>query len=89
MTYSDRSDRLFEFTWVKAVPPTTWVAKGGFELEKQWTRTVGWVLQQDREYMVVAQDYDPTTNLYLQVEAIPRATIVTTREIPEDVTEST
>lgn len=80
-----RSDRPFEFDWIDAYcPPDEWYSREGFQLQTRMIRTVGWVLQQGREYMVVAGTYDADAGHYTQVIAIPRACIVKTREVVED-----
>lgn len=80
----ERSQRPFEFRWLDAhVPEDVWYEREGFEIDKRVIQTVGWVLQQDRDYMVVAATYDPESDNYCQVIAIPRACIITTREVPE------
>lgn len=85
-----RSLRPFEFHWIDAYcPPDDWYCRDDFEITKCQMMTVGWVLQQDRDYMVVAATYNELDDMYTQVICIPRASITKIREVPEDASEST
>lgn len=79
-----RSERPFEFQWIDAFcPEDEWYERDGFQIEKRVISTVGWVLQQDRDYMVVASTYDLASGLFTQVIAIPRSCIIKTMEVPQ------
>jgi predicted transcriptional regulator len=65
--------RTFEFQWT--------IAEWDERLVKSTTSTVGWVLQQDRDYMVVTDESG-------RVTCIPRGCITKTREVVEDEPES-
>lgn len=73
-----------EFKWYDAYcPEDHWYSLDNFELEKRIITTIGWVLMQDRDYMVVAATYDPDADHYTQVLAIPRGCIISSRDVSE------
>lgn len=81
-----RRDQAFEFTWIDAYcPEDQWYDRDEFVINKRIMKTTGWVLAQDREYMIVASTYDAEAGLYSQVMCIPRGCIEKIRGVvPED-----
>lgn len=80
-----RSNRPFEFHWLDAFcPPDEWYERDSFQIAKCVMVTTGWVLQQDRDYMVVAATYNEMDDMYTQVICIPRSSILKIREVPQD-----
>jgi hypothetical protein len=72
----------FEFTWLDAFSgEDLWTSVEDFEIEKRVMRTIGWVLQQDSEYMVVAGTYDESAGVCSHVLAIPRCCIMGIRDV--------
>lgn len=72
----------FRVTWLDAyVPEDQWYTKESFELESRPMETVGWILYQGSDYMVIAGTYDELGEAYTQVIAVPRGCIVEIKDV--------
>lgn len=73
--------QIVHVQWVDSQSQNGWHDLSDLELERSITHSVGLLITDNKEYIVVAHSFDPETDHYNGIMRIPKACILKTRTI--------